>query len=180
MLRHQLAVLRRQVARLRFTPADWMLLAALAKLLPRDLWPVFLVTPSALLRRHRELIRRRWTYPGRQQLAGWTPRWSNWCCDWLARTRWGYLRIAGECRKLDVRVSATSVRNLLRRHRLGPRPPGTCWWTSTSAAFRSLVARGLLFRRVLLACVDLLHRAVRAVRRALKAAFPYAARRCVV
>ena len=39
------------------------LLAALAKLLPRERWAVFLVTPSTLLRWHRELIARRWTYP---------------------------------------------------------------------------------------------------------------------
>ena len=37
--------------------------------------------------------------------------------------RWGYLRIVGECRKLGVRVSATAVRKLLRRHGLGPAPP---------------------------------------------------------
>jgi putative transposase len=36
--------------------------------------------------------------------------------------RWGYVRIVGECRKLGVRVSATSVRTILRRHRLGPAP----------------------------------------------------------
>jgi len=43
--------------------------------------------------------------------------------------RWGYLRIVGECRKLDVAVSATSVRTILRRHRLGPAPrrSGPTW-----------------------------------------------------
>jgi hypothetical protein len=61
VLRHQLMVLRRQVARPRYTPSDRTILAALAKLLPRDRWPIFLVTPSTLLRWHRELIRRRWT-----------------------------------------------------------------------------------------------------------------------
>jgi hypothetical protein len=41
---------------------------------------------------------------------------------WPGTTNWGYLRIAGECRKLGVSVSATSVTNILRRHRLGPAP----------------------------------------------------------
>src|SRR5438034_1923726 len=69
VLRHQVAVLRRQVPRPRYTPADRMLLATLAKLLPRERWAVFLVKPSTLLRWHRELIARRWTYPrtGRDQ-----------------------------------------------------------------------------------------------------------------
>ena len=58
VLRHQLAVVRRQVARPRYAPGDRMVLATLAKLLPRDRWPVFLVTPSTLLGWHRELIRR--------------------------------------------------------------------------------------------------------------------------
>src|SRR2546429_2435894 len=63
VLRHQLAVLRRQVPRPRYTPADRMVLAVLAKLLPRDRWAVFLVTPATLLRWHRELIVGRGTYP---------------------------------------------------------------------------------------------------------------------
>src|SRR2546430_11774135 len=63
VLRHQLVVLRRQVPGPRYTPADRMVLAVLAKLLSRDRWAVFLVTPATLLRWHRGLIVRRWTYP---------------------------------------------------------------------------------------------------------------------
>src|SRR5213078_3737762 len=64
VLRHQLVVLRRQVARPRYTPTDRLVLASLAKLISRERWAVFLVTPATLLRWHRELVRRRWTYPG--------------------------------------------------------------------------------------------------------------------
>jgi len=62
VLRHQLMVLRRQVARPRYTPADRVVLATLSGLLPRVRWSAFLVTPSTLPRWHRELVRRRWTY----------------------------------------------------------------------------------------------------------------------
>jgi putative transposase len=131
VLRHQLAVVRRQVARPRYTPGDRMVLAVLAKLLPRDRWNVFLVTPSTLLRWHRELIRRRWTYPVTGRPRGLDPAVVELVLR-LARdnARWGYMRIAGECRKLGVTVSATSVRMILRRHRLGPAPRrGGPTWT---------------------------------------------------
>jgi putative transposase len=123
VLRHQLAVVRRQVARPRYGPSDRIVLATLARLLPRDRWTVFLVTPSTLLRWHRELIRRRWTYPATSQRRGLDPEVVELVLR-LARDndRWGYVRIAGECRKLGVKVSATSVRTILRRHRLGPAP----------------------------------------------------------
>ena len=62
VLRHQLAVLHRQVARPRYRPADRMVLAWLASLLPRERWSVFLATPGTLLRWHRELVAHRWTY----------------------------------------------------------------------------------------------------------------------
>jgi transposase InsO family protein len=101
-----------------------MVLAWLAKLLPRDRWRAFLVTPATLLRWHRELVARRWTYPatgrGQRGLHEATVE----LVLSLAREnpRWGYLRIVGEMRKLGVRVSATSVRTILRRHGLGPAP----------------------------------------------------------
>jgi hypothetical protein len=62
VLRHQLAVLHRQVARPRYAPADRLVLATLARLLPRERWSAFLVTPATLLRWHREAVRRQWTY----------------------------------------------------------------------------------------------------------------------
>jgi transposase InsO family protein len=132
VLRHQVAVLRRQVARPRFSPTDRAVLATLARLLPRERWATFLVTPATLMRWHRELVRRHWTYPRREKVA------LN-ALDAevvalilrLARenSRWGYLRIVGELKKLGVVVSATSVRNVLRRHRLipAPRQSGPTW-----------------------------------------------------
>jgi hypothetical protein len=132
VLRHQLAVLRRQVARPRYSPADRAALASLAPLLSRDRWGVFLVTPATLLPWHRDLVARSWTYPRHNRTA------PNALEEdvvalvlRLAREnpRWGYLRIVGECRKLGVTLSATAVRKLLRRHRLHPAPhrSGPSW-----------------------------------------------------
>jgi transposase InsO family protein len=132
VLRHQLAVLRRQVARPRYSPTDRAVLATLARLLSRDRWAIFLVTPATLMRWHRDFVARSWTYPHSSRSA---PN----ALDEdvvalvlrLAREnpRWGYLRIVGECRKLGVTVSATTIRNVLRRHRIGPAPrtSGPSW-----------------------------------------------------
>jgi transposase len=128
----EIVVLRRQVARPRYTQADRAVLATLARLLSRARWAAFLVTPTTLLRWHRELVARSWTYPRRRQPA------PNTLNDEVValvlrlaqeNPHWGYLRIVGECRKLGVAVSATSVRNLLRRHRLRPAPrtSGLSW-----------------------------------------------------
>jgi transposase InsO family protein len=131
VLRHQLAVLRRQVARPRYSPADRAVLSTLARLLSRERWGTFLVTPATLLRWHRDLVARSWTFPRRgraarnaidEEVMALVLR--------LARENrhWGYLRIVGECRKLGVTVSATTVRNVLRRHRLKPAPrSGPSW-----------------------------------------------------
>jgi putative transposase len=65
VLRHQLSVLRHQVPRLRFEPADRALLAAVSRVLPRARWSCFFVRPETLLRWHRWLIAGAWTYPRR-------------------------------------------------------------------------------------------------------------------
>jgi len=66
MLRHEVAVLRRQVNRPTLQPADRALLAGPARLLPRRRLGRFFVQPDTLLRWHRDLVRRRWTYPHRR------------------------------------------------------------------------------------------------------------------
>jgi putative transposase len=130
VLRHELAVLRRQVRRPELSSADRALLAAASRLLPRSRWSSFLVTPSTLLRWHRRLVARRWTYDSRTgrppvdtELRALVLR--------LAREnpRWGYQRIAGEIIGLGLRVSATTVRKILRQAGLGPagRRSGLSW-----------------------------------------------------
>jgi putative transposase len=113
VLRHELMVLRRQVARPRYAPTDRVMLATLARLLPRERWSAFLVTPATLLRWHRELVRRRWTYLSRRDSSR---RLTAEVVELVIRfaeenPRWGYVRFAGECAKvgLPVCTGATAV-----------------------------------------------------------------------
>jgi putative transposase len=122
VLRHELAILRRDAGRPALRAPDRFFLAAASRLLPRERWSSFFVTPDTLLRWHRRLVARRWTYPRRSagrpptdsRLRGLVLR--------LAREnpRWGYQRISGEIGRLGLNVSATTVRKLLRGAGLGP------------------------------------------------------------
>jgi len=122
VLRHELAILRRQVSRPSLRPADRAFLAAASRLLPRARWGSFFITPDTLMRWHRRLVARRWTYParpaGRPPISGEIGA----VVLRLAREnpRWGYQRIAGELASLGLTVAATTVRKLLREAGLGP------------------------------------------------------------
>jgi hypothetical protein len=131
VLRHQLHVLRRQVARAQSTSAERVFLAAASRLLPRRCWRAFFVTPETLLRWHRELVARRWSYPHRSPGRPSIPAATVELVLRLAREnpRWGYERIVGELKNLGIAVSPTTVRKILRDHGLGPagRRGGTTW-----------------------------------------------------
>jgi putative transposase len=130
VLRHQLAVLRRQTPRSRFEPADRAVLAAISRVLPRARWSCFLVRPETLLRWHPQLVAGAWTYPHRIGRPPLNPEVQQLIVRLATENpRWGYQRIKGELLGLGVRVSATAIRTTLRRHGLEPTPrPTTTSW----------------------------------------------------
>ncbi len=126
VLRHELAVLRRQVAHPALRPSDRALFAGFSRLLDRRRRSRFFVQPETLLRWYRDLVRRRWTYAHRSgrpsipvgtvaiivQLATENPT-------------WGYRRIQGELARMGIVVAPSSVWEILRRRGIDPSPTRT-------------------------------------------------------
>jgi putative transposase len=121
VLRHELAILRR-TRRPIMTWADRLFLAGASRFLPRERWRSFVVTPATLLRWHRHVVAKRWTYsrragrpPIRREIRALVVRFAR------DNPRWGYQRIVGELKILNDRHLA-HVLAVFAEHYNGHRP----------------------------------------------------------
>jgi transposase InsO family protein len=150
-LRHENAVLRRQIARVRYEPADRIWLAALSRLVPREQWrEVFAVTPTTLLRWHQQLVTRKWTFvqyrrsPGRPSTAQTVKQ----LILRLARenSTWGHRRIQGELARLGYSIAPSTVWEILHAAGIDPAPQrsGPTWHQFLSAQAHGIIAADFL------------------------------------
>lgn len=117
VLRRQVQVLERQIKRVRWSPGDRMVLAALRGRIRQSAWPGLLVKPETVLGWHRQLVRRKWAAYRERPRRGRPPT-SAECRQLIRRMarenpRWGYFRIRGELLKLGHTVAATTIRSVL-------------------------------------------------------------------
>src|SRR4030081_2372804 len=144
VLRHQLVVLRRQVARPRPSWADRAVISALARILSTACRRQLFVTPGTLLRWHADLIKRRWTFtrqrpgrpPTRPSIRAVIPRVAQ------ENPGWGYRRIAGELAGMGRQVGASTVWAILKRSGIEPCPrrSGPTWGEFLRAQAEGILA----------------------------------------
>src|SRR6266436_4549899 len=146
VLRHENAVLRRQIGRVRYQPADRLWLAALSRLIPRRRWgEVFAVTPATLLAWHRRLVAGQWDYtsrrrPGRPSTAAAIRK----LIIRMAKDNpaWGHRRVQGELVRLGHQIAASTVWQILRDAGIDPaaRRAGPTWKQFLTAQARGILA----------------------------------------
>jgi len=146
VLRHENAVLRRQVSRVRYQPADRLWLAALSRLITRPCWgEVFPVTPATLLAWHRRLVARKWDYasrrgPGRPSTAAAIRKLVIRVAT--ENPTWGHQRVQGELARLGHPIAASTVWQILHDAGIDPAPrrTGPTWKQFLTAQARGIIA----------------------------------------
>src|SRR5689334_2891765 len=146
VLRHENAVLRRQIGRVRYQPGDRLWLSALSRLVPRRRWgEVFAVTPATLLARHRRLVRRKWDYTSRRPPG--RPSTTAAIRKLVIRIAtdnpgWGHRRVQGELVKLGHPIAASTVWQILHAAGIDPAPrrTGPTWQQFLTAQARAILA----------------------------------------
>jgi len=146
VLRHENAVLRRQIGRVRYQPGDRLWLSALSRLIPRCRWgEVFAVTPATLLAWHRRLVRRERDYtshrrPGRPSTTAAIRK----LVIRIATDNpgWGHRRVQGELVKLGHPIAASTVWQILHDAGIDPAPrrTGPTWQQFLTAQSRAIIA----------------------------------------
>lgn len=144
VLRHENAVLRRQIVRVRYEPADKFWMAAFSSLIPRRRWAeVFLVSPTTLLAWHRRLVKQKWDYtarrrPGRPATVAAVKK----LIVVRRRTiRHGVIAGSGELVKLGHQIAASTVWEILHSAGIGPAPRRS---SPTWKQFLTAQAHGIL------------------------------------
>jgi putative transposase len=146
VLRHENAVLRRQISRVRYQPGDRLWLAALSRLIPRRRWGgAFAVTPATLLVWHRRLVARKWDYTSRRRRG--RPSTTAAIRTLVIRMAtdnptWGHRRVQGELARLGHPIAASTVWQILHAAGIDPAPrrTGPTWKQFLTAQARGILA----------------------------------------